>query len=159
MNGVVAVAIACGQDTRALEAGAHSYASKSGSYKPLTVWETNPDGDLIGRLEMPMAVGLVGGAAKTHPAARAAVKMLGVKSAIELAEVMGAVGLAQNFAALRALAAEGIQSGHMKLHARSMAIAVGAQGELVDTVADRMIKENKVRFDRAKQILEELKNN
>jgi hydroxymethylglutaryl-CoA reductase len=118
----------------------------------------NSEGDLVGSLEMPMAVGLVGGAAKTHPAARAAVKILGVKSAIELAEVMGAVGLAQNFAALRALAAEGIQSGHMKLHARSMAIAVGARGELVDTVADRMIKENKVRFDRAKQILEELKS-
>lgn len=158
MNGVTAVAIACGQDTRALEAGAHSYASRSGTYKPLTSWEVNPEGDLVGSLEMPMAVGLVGGAAKTHPTARAAVKILGVKSAIELAEVMGAVGLAQNFAALRALAAEGIQSGHMKLHARSMAIAVGAQGELVDTVADRMIKENKVRFDRAKQILEELKS-
>ncbi|HEY6283350.1 MAG TPA: hydroxymethylglutaryl-CoA reductase, degradative, partial [Nitrososphaerales archaeon] len=117
MNGVIAVAIACGQDTRALEAGAHSYASRSGRYKPLTTWEKNADGDLMGTLEMPMAVGLVGGAARTHPTARADIKILGVKTAIELAEVMGAVGLAQNFAALRALASEGIQRGHMKLHA------------------------------------------
>jgi hydroxymethylglutaryl-CoA reductase len=158
MNGVIAVAIACGQDTRALEAGAHSYASRTGTYKPLTSWETDLNGDLVGSLEMPMAVGLVGGAAKTHPSARASVKILGVKSAIELAEVMGAVGLAQNFAALRALATEGIQSGHMKLHARSMAISVGAEGELVDAVAARMVEERKIRYDRAKQILEELKN-
>jgi hydroxymethylglutaryl-CoA reductase len=156
MNGVVAVASACGQDTRALEAGAHSYAARSGAYKPLTTWEKNSQGDLVGTLEMPMAVGLIGGAAKTHPAARAGVKILGVKTAIELAEVMGAVGLAQNFAALRALATEGIQRGHMKLHARSMAITAGAEGELVDKVAGRMVEEKKVRFDRAKQILEEL---
>ncbi len=156
MNGVVAVAIACGQDTRALEAGAHSYAARSGSYKPLTKWERNADGDLVGTLEMPMAVGLVGGAAKTHPAARAAVKILGVKTALELAEVMGAVGLAQNLAALRALATEGIQRGHMRLHARSMAITAGAEGDLADLIATRMIEEKKIRFDRAKEILAEL---
>jgi hydroxymethylglutaryl-CoA reductase len=159
MNGVIAVAIACGQDTRALEAGAHSYASRNETYSPLTSWEMNCDGDLVGSLEMPMAVGLVGGAARTHPSARAAVKILGVKSAVELAEVMGAVGLAQNFAALRALATEGIQSGHMKLHARNVAANAGAAGDLIDQVADRMVEEHKIRFDRAKQILEELKKN
>ncbi len=156
MNGVIAVAIACGQDIRALEAGAHSFASRSGRYKPLTVWEKNSDGDLVGRLEMPMAVGLVGGAAKTHPTARVAIKILGVKTAIELAEVMGAVGLAQNFAALRALASEGIQKGHMRLHSRNVAISAGATGELVDLVAQRMVSEKKIRFDRAKELVEEL---
>jgi hydroxymethylglutaryl-CoA reductase len=156
MNGVVAVGIACGQDIRALESGAHSYASKSGKYKPLTTWEKNGDGDLVGRLEMPMAVGLVGGAAKTHPGARAAIKVLGVKRAIELAEVMGAVGLAQNFAALRALATEGIQRGHMRLHARNIAVSAGAMGKMIDEVAGRMVQERKIRFDRAKELVEEL---
>jgi hydroxymethylglutaryl-CoA reductase len=159
MNGVIAVAIACGQDIRALEAGAHSYATKHGGYKPLTTWEKNQDGDLVGTLEMPMAVGLVGGAAKTHPAAKAAIKIIGVKTAVELAEVMGAVGLAQNFAALRALASEGIQKGHMKLHARNVAANAGATGDLVDVVANRMIQEKMIRFDRAKAIVEELKKN
>jgi hydroxymethylglutaryl-CoA reductase len=156
MNGVIAVALACGQDTRALEAGAHSYAARSGGYRPLTTWKVNNDGDLVGTLEMPMAVGLVGGAAKVHPAAKANVKILGVMTAIELAEVMGAVGLAQNFAALRALASEGIQRGHMKLHARSLAMSAGAKGELVDAVAEKMIAEKKIRFDRAKDLVEEL---
>jgi hydroxymethylglutaryl-CoA reductase len=156
MNGVVAVGIACGQDIRALEAGAHSYASRTGKYKPLTTWEKNKEGDLVGKLEMPMAVGLVGGAARTHPAARAAIKILGVKSAIELAEVMGAVGLAQNLAALRALADEGIQRGHMKLHAHNVAVNAGATGKMIDVVAERMIAEKKVRADRAKELIEEL---
>jgi hydroxymethylglutaryl-CoA reductase len=156
MNGVIAVGIACGQDIRALEAGAHSYASRSGKYKPLTTWEKNSDGDLVGTLETPMAVGLVGGAARTHPAARAAIKVLGVKTAIELAEVMGAVGLAQNFAALRALANEGIQRGHMKLHSRNVAASAGATGALIDKVAARMIEEKKIRFDRAKELVEEM---
>jgi len=156
MNGVVAVGIACGQDIRALEAGAHSYASRNGRYKPLTTWEKNRDGDLVGTLEMPMAVGLVGGAARTHPAARANIRMLGVKTAIELAEVMGAVGLAQNFAALRALASEGIQKGHMKLHAHNVASSAGATGELIDIIAARLIEERKIRFDRAKELVAEL---
>lgn len=156
MNGVIAVGIACGQDIRALEAGAHSYASRSGSYKPLTTWKKNEDGDLVGTLEMPMAVGLVGGAARTHPTARADIKILGVKTATELGEVMGAVGLAQNFAALRALASEGIQRGHMKLHSRNVAISAGATGDLVDLVAQRMIEEKKIRFDRAKELVTEL---
>ena len=156
MNGVVAVGIACGQDTRALEAGAHSFAAKRGGYSPLTTWEENADGDLVGTLEMPMAVGLVGGASKVHPAARAAIRILGVKTATELAELMGAVGLAQNFAALRALASEGIQRGHMKLHARNIASSVGATGKMVDIVAQRLVAERKIRMDRAKEILEEL---
>ena len=156
MNGVIAVALACGQDTRALEAGAHSYAARSGAYKPLTAWKKNKDGDLVGTLEMPMAVGLVGGAARVHPEAKANVKILGIKTATELAEVMGAVGLAQNFAALRALASEGIQKGHMKLHARSLAMSAGAKGAAVDQVAEKMIAEKKIRFDRAKELVEEL---
>jgi len=156
MNGVIAVGIACGQDIRALEAGAHSFASRSGRYKPLTTWEKNREGDLVGTLEMPMAVGLVGGAAKTHPTARANIKILGVKTAIELAEVMGAVGLAQNFAALRALASEGIQRGHMKLHAHNVASSAGAKGEMIEIVAARLIDEKKIRFDRAKELVAEL---
>lgn len=156
MNGVVAVGIACGQDIRALEAGAHSYASTGGGYKPLTTWEKDSHGDLVGRLEMPIAVGLVGGAAKTHPVARTAVKILGINTATELAEVMGAVGLAQNFAALRALVSEGIQRGHMKLHSRNVAAAAGATGKLIDVVAARMIEEKKIRFDRAKELVGEL---
>ncbi|HKT21897.1 MAG TPA: hydroxymethylglutaryl-CoA reductase, degradative [Nitrososphaerales archaeon] len=156
MNGVTAVALACGQDTRALEAGAHAYAARTGKYKPLTTWKANKVGDLVGTLEMPMAVGLVGGAAKVHPAARANVKILGIKTAIELAEVMGAVGLAQNFAALRALASEGIQRGHMSLHARNIAASAGATGAMVDKVAERLVAERKIRMDRAKEILDEL---
>ena len=156
MNGVIAVGIACGQDIRALEAGAHSYAARSGKYKPLSTWEKNLEGNLVGTLEMPMAVGLVGGAAKTHPTARADIKILGVKTAIELAEVMGAVGLAQNFAALRALASEGIQRGHMKLHARNVAINAGATGSLIDVVAKKMIDERKIRADRAAELVREL---
>ena len=156
MNGVIAVGIACGQDIRALEAGAHSYAARDGRYKPLTTWEKNQAGDLVGTLEMPMAVGLVGGAAKTHPTARANIKILGVKTAIDLAEVMGAVGLAQNFAALRALASEGIQRGHMKLHAHNVASSAGATGELIDIVAAKLIEEKKIRFDRAKELVAEL---
>ena len=156
MNGVIAVGIACGQDIRALEAGAHSFASRTGRYKPLTTWEKDKEGNLVGRLEMPMAVGLVGGAARTHPAARASIKILGVKTATELAEVMGSVGLAQNFAALRALASEGIQRGHMKLHSRNVAVSAGATGELIDVVAQRMVEERKIRFDRAKELVEEL---
>ncbi len=157
MNGVVAVALATAQDHRAIEAGAHAYASRSGKYSPLTVWEKNVDGDLVGSLEMPLAVGLVGGAVKTHPVARVALKILGVKTANELAEIMGAVGLVQNLAALKALVTEGIQRGHMKLHARNIAIMAGATPDIVDAAVERMIQEGRVRFDRAKEIVEELK--
>ncbi len=156
MNGVVAVALATAQDHRAIEAGAHAYAARNGRYEPLSRWEKDRDGNLVGTLEMPMAVGIVGGATKVHPVARIALKILGVKTATELAEVMGAVGLAQNFAALRALVTEGIQRGHMKLHARNVAISVGARGELVDRIVEIMVREGNVRYDRAKELLEEL---
>jgi hydroxymethylglutaryl-CoA reductase len=154
MNGVIAVAIATCNDHRALEAGAHAYAAKNGKYASLTTWEKNEDGDLVGSIEMPMSVGIVGGATKSHPIAKIALKILGVKTATELGEVMAAVGLAQNFAALRALVSEGIQSGHMKLHARNIAITAGAKGSLIDKIADQMIKEKKIRMDRAKELLE-----
>ncbi|RLE73126.1 MAG: hydroxymethylglutaryl-CoA reductase, degradative [Thermoprotei archaeon] len=156
MNGVIAVALATAQDHRAIEAGAHAYAARNGRYEPLSKWEKDKDGNLVGTLEMPMAVGIVGGATKAHPVARIALKILGVKSADELAKVMGAVGLAQNFAALRALATEGIQRGHMRLHARNIAISVGAKGELIDRIVEIMVREGKINYDRAKELLEEL---
>lgn len=156
MNGVIAVALAVGQDTRALEAGAHSYAASKGGYRSLTTYELNQDGNLVGTIEMPVAVGLIGGASAVHPVAKACVKILGVKSATELAEVMASVGLAQNFAALRALSSEGIQRGHMKLHARNVAASAGATGDLVDLVAQKMVEERKIRFDRAQELVKEL---
>ncbi|MCX8204828.1 MAG: hydroxymethylglutaryl-CoA reductase, degradative [Candidatus Nezhaarchaeota archaeon] len=159
MNGVVAVALATGNDTRAVEAGAHAYAAMSGRYQPLTSWWKSEEGHLAGRIELPIAVGIVGGVTAIHPVAKIARKILGVKSATELAEVMAAVGLAQNFAALRALATEGIQRGHMKLHARNLAIAAGARGELIDEVARRMIEEGNIRYDRARQLVSELSGN
>lgn len=155
LNGVIAVALATCNDHRAIEAGAHAYAARSGRYMPLSVWEKNENGDLVGSIEMPMAVGIIGGATKVHPIAKIALKILGVKSARELAEVMAAVGLVQNLAALRALAAEGIQRGHMELHARNIAIMAGATGELVDIIAEQMVRERKIRMDRAKELLEE----
>ncbi|MEK6988546.1 MAG: hydroxymethylglutaryl-CoA reductase, degradative [Candidatus Thermoplasmatota archaeon] len=158
MNGVDAVVVATGNDWRAIEAGAHSYAAwKSGGYRSLTTWEKDANGDLVGTIEMPMAVGLVGGATAVHPTAKANVRILGVKTAQELAEVIVSVGLAQNFAALRALATEGIQRGHMSLHARNIAATVGAKGEEIDRVAEILVKEKKVRMDRAKEVLEELR--
>jgi len=156
MNGIVAVALATGNDTRALEAGAHAYAARSGRYQPLTSWWRDGEGHLAGRIELPIAVGIVGGATSVHPVAKIARKVLGVQSAVELAQVMAAVGLAQNFAALRALATEGIQRGHMKLHARSLAMAAGARGQLVDEVARRMVEEGIIRLDRARQLVQEL---
>ena len=156
MNGISAVTLATGNDTRAIEAGAHAYASISGVYRPLTVYEKNADGDLVATIELPLAVGLVGGATASHPTAKANVKILGVKTASELGEVMAAVGLAQNFAALRALATEGIQRGHMQLHSRNVAIQAGATGDLIDKVAEAMVREKKVRADRAKELLEQL---
>jgi hydroxymethylglutaryl-CoA reductase len=155
MNGVTAVAMATGNDTRAIEAGAHAYASRSGQYSPLTRWSKDSNGDLVGEIELPMAVGLIGGATAVHPIARIAVKILGVKSARELAEVIAAVGLCQNLAALRALAAEGIQHGHMRLHAKNVAATAGATGDTVDKIAEKMIKEKKIRIDRARELLAE----
>lgn len=155
MNGVDAVVIATGNDWRAVEAGAHAYAARNGSYRPLSTWGKDREGNLVGTLEMPMAVGIVGGATRVHPAARVALKLLGVHSAAELAEVIVSVGLAQNLAALRALATEGIQRGHMSLHARQVAIAAGAVGDQIERLASRLVEEKTVRIDRAQEILKE----
>lgn len=156
MNGITAAVLATGNDTRAIEAGAHVYASRSGVYFPLSCYEKNVNGDLAATIEMPMAVGLVGGATKTNPIAGAAVKILGVKTATEMGEVFAALGLAQNFAALRALATEGIQRGHMGLHSRNVAIQAGATGDMIDKIAEIMVREKKVRADRAKELLDEI---
>ncbi len=156
MNGIDAVVLATGNDFRAIEAGAHSYASIDG-YNSLTKYEKDPDGNLVGSIEMPMAVGLVGGATKVHPVARAAVKILNVKTAVELAHAIGAAGRAQNLAALRALAAEGIQRGHMSLHARNVAATAGAKGDIIEKIAEILIKEKMVKVERAKELLDELK--
>jgi hydroxymethylglutaryl-CoA reductase len=157
MNGIDAVIIATGNDWRAIEAGAHAYAARTGSYKPLTTFERTPEGDLAGTIELPMAVGLIGGATKVHPTARAAIKLLGVKGAQELGEIAAAVGLAQNFAALRALATVGIQKGHMSLHAKNIVNSVGCPPELVDEVVRIIVSEKKIRMDRAKEVIEELR--
>lgn len=155
LNGIIAVVLATCNDHRAVEAGAHAYAARSGRYTTISTWEKNEDGDLVGSIEMPMAVGTIGGAVRTHPIARICLKILGVKTANEFAEVLAAVGLAQNLAALRALAHEGIQRGHMSLHARNIAIAAGATGELIDIIAEKMVEERRIRMDRAKELLEQ----
>ncbi len=153
MNGVDAVVIATGNDWRAIEAGAHAYAAREGRYTSLSTWGRDVDGNLTGELEMPMAVGIIGGATKVHPAAKAALKLMGVQTAAELAGIITSVGLAQNLAALRALATEGIQRGHMSLHARQVAIAAGAVGDQIDKVAAQMVAEKVIRIDRAEEIL------
>lgn len=153
MNGVDAVVIATGNDWRAVEAGAHAYAARNGRYTSLSAWGRDAQGNLVGSLEMPLAVGIVGGATRVHPTARAALKLMGVSSASELAEIIVSVGLAQNLAALRALATEGIQRGHMTLHARQVAIAAGAEGEWIERLARRLVEEKTVRIDRAVEIL------
>ncbi len=155
MNGISSVVVASGNDTRAIEAGAHAFAARSGRYTSLSKYEKDADGNLVGSIEVPMAVGIVGGATKTHPVARIALKIMDIQSAAELAQIIACVGLAQNFAALRALATEGIQRGHMGLHARNVAVSAGASGDLVDRIADQMVKEKKVRADRAKELLDE----
>ncbi len=162
MNGVSSVVVATGNDFRAIESGAHTFAAWQASVDgtvvhPLTTYEKDREGNLVGSIEIPVPVGLIGGATAVHPTAKANVKILGVKSAGELGEVLAAVGLAQNFAALRALATEGIQRGHMELHARNLATSAGARPEEVDRVVARLVEERKVRFDRAKEILDELR--
>ncbi|MEJ2732825.1 MAG: hydroxymethylglutaryl-CoA reductase, degradative [Anaerolineae bacterium] len=159
MNGIDAVALACGQDWRAIEAGAHAYAVREGRYTSLSTWTRDRDENLVGTLELPLAIGTVGGATRVHPGAQVGLKILGVQTARELAEVMAAVGLAQNLGALRALSSEGIQRGHMALHARQVAIAAGATGDQVQAVADRLVAEHKIRLDRAQQILAEMAAN
>ena len=157
LNGVIAVVLATCNDHRGIEAGAHAYAARNGRYTSLSTWEKDQGGDLIGSIEMPMAVGLIGGAVRTHPIARISIKILGVKTANEFGEVLAAVGLAQNLGALRALVSEGIQRGHMSLHARNIAAAAGATGEMVDVIAEKMVQERKIRMDRAKELIEEHK--
>jgi hydroxymethylglutaryl-CoA reductase len=153
MNGVDAVLLATANDWRAVEAGAHAFAARSGKYTSLSKWSKDKNGDLLGELEMPMAVGIVGGATRVHPGARAALKLMGVKSASDLAEIIVSVGLAQNLGALRALATDGIQRGHMALHARQVAVAAGAPEELVNPLAEQLIKEKAIRIERALEIL------
>jgi hydroxymethylglutaryl-CoA reductase len=157
MNGVDAVVIATGNDWRAIEAGAHAYAARDGRYTSLSTWGRDADGNLVGELEMPMAVGIVGGATRVHPTAKAALKLMGVESATELAGIIVSVGLAQNLAALRALATEGIQRGHMSLHARQVAIAAGASGEQIEQIAAQMVAEKRVRIDWAEELLKKIK--
>lgn len=155
MNGVDAVVIATGNDWRAIEAGAHAFAAREGRYQSLSTWGKDQDGNLVGSLEMPMAVGIVGGATQVHPAAKVNLKLMGVSKASELAEIIVSVGLAQNLAALRALATEGIQRGHMGLHARQVAVAAGALGAEIDRLADQLVADRVVRIDHARKVLEE----
>jgi len=157
MNGIISVVRATGNDTRAVEAGAHSYASRNGKYGSLTTYEKDTDGNLVGTLEMPMPVGLIGGATAVHPVAKACVKILGVKTAAELSHITGAVGLAQNAAAMKALATEGISRGHMSLHARNIAVMAGAKTEEIDMVVEELVKSGKVRMDKASEILKKIR--
>jgi len=157
MNGITAVVLATGNDTRAVESGAHSHAARGGGYTALSHFERGDDGHLVGTLELPIAVGLVGGATRAHPVAQASVKLLGIRTAGELAAVVAAVGLAQNLAALRALAAEGIQRGHMTLHARTIAASAGAAGEEITRVAERIVADGRIRLEHAQDVLAELR--
>ncbi|MDQ0642716.1 hydroxymethylglutaryl-CoA reductase, degradative [Microbacterium murale] len=157
MNGITAVVLATGNDTRAVESGCHSHAARSGQYSALSQFEKDADGNLVGTLEVPLAVGLVGGATRAHPTAQAAVKMLGVGTARELASVIAAVGLAQNLAACRALAAEGIQRGHMTLHARTIAASAGAEVDEIGAVAARIVADRRIRVEYAREVLTELR--
>ena len=157
MNGISSLVLATGNDYRAIEAGAHAYAARTGKYSALARWEKDRDGNLVGSLELPLAMGLVGGATAIHPMAKLIVKVLGVKTATELAEITAAVGLGQNLSALRALSSEGIQKGHMTLHAKNIAAMVGAEGDEIETVASKLTEEGKVRVDRAEEILKQLR--
>ena len=158
MNGIDAVVMATGNDWRAVEAGAHAFAAMDGKYKPLTKYHKDKNGDLVGEIELPLAVGLVGGATKVHPTAKIAVKLLGVKSAQELAQVIAAVGLSQNFAALRALSSEGIQRGHMRLHARNLATQAGASSAVeLEEVVNALVENKKFNVDFAKETLKKLR--
>lgn len=157
MNGIDPVVIATGNDWRAVEAGAHAYAARSGSYSSMTVWSKDDQGNLVGELELPMSIGIVGGATRVHPLAQFSLRLLDVKSAEELAQVIVAVGLAQNLGALKALATDGIQKGHMALHSRSVAIAAGATGEMIDVIAEELIKQKQIRVGKAKELVEKYK--
>lgn len=158
MNGIDAVIIATGNDFRAIEAGAHVYAARNGQYTSLSRYYKNKDGDLVGELELPMAIGIIGGAGNIHPKAKLCKKILGIKTAKELSEIVVSLGLAQNFAAVFALSTVGIQKGHMSLHAKNIAVMAGAKGDEIDKVADKMVKEGKIKLDRAEEILKEIRN-
>ena len=157
MNGIDAVLLATGNDWRAVEAGAHAYAARSGFYRSLSTWSQDQDGNLQGELELPLAAGIVGGATRVHPGAKTALKLMDVTTARELAEIIVSVGLAQNLAALRALATDGIQQGHMRLHARQVAIAAGAEGEQINQLAEQLIRDKKIRIDYAEEIIDNWK--
>jgi hydroxymethylglutaryl-CoA reductase len=159
MNGIDAVALATGQDTRAIEAAAHAYASKGGQYRSLTKWYRSKEGDLIGEIEIPLSIGIVGGITSVHPYVKTSLKILNIKKAKELALIMVAVGLAQNFAAIRALAEEGIQKGHMRLHARNIAITAGASNEQINIIASKLIQENNITVNKARELIELINKN
>ncbi|MHA7646473.1 hydroxymethylglutaryl-CoA reductase, degradative [Nitrosopumilus sp. S4] len=156
MNGIIAAANAVGQDSRAIEAAANAYAAKTGRYRSLSKWSKDSDGNLVGVLEIPLSVGIVGGIANVHPVAKVCTKILDVSTAQELACVITATGLAQNYSAIRALSTEGIQKGHMRLHARNLAAAAGATPEQIDEIVQKMIQEKKISLDRAKELLEQI---
>jgi len=156
MNGTIAVANATGQDSRAIEAAANAYAAREGRYSPLTQWSKDEKGNLVGKIELPLSVGIVGGIINVHPMAKSCLNILGVKSANELACVIASVGLAQNFSALRALTTEGIQKGHMKLHARNLAVAAGAESEQVEKIVEKMVQEKNISLNRAKELLDQI---
>ena len=159
MNGMSAVTVATGNDWRALEAGAHAFAARNGNYTTLSWAEKTSEGNLKVSMEIPLAIGIVGGATKIHPLAQVSLKILNVKTANELAEIIASVGLANNVAAVRALAMEGIQEGHMKLHARNLAMSVGAQGKEIEKIAEKMIQQKQVRMDTAQELLKEIRKN
>ena len=154
MNGIDAVVIATGNDWRAVEAGAHAFAARSGRYQPLSRWSTDDRGQLVGELELPIAIGTVGGATRSHPAAQACLALMQVQTARELAGIVAAVGLAQNLAALRALATEGIQRGHMGLHARQLAMSAGASGSQIEQIARQMVAEGVIGLERAQELMQ-----
>jgi hydroxymethylglutaryl-CoA reductase len=158
MNGIIAVANATGQDSRAIEAAAHAYAARSGKYRSLSKWTKDHEGNLVGTLELPISVGIIGGIANVHPIAKTCMKILRVSSAQELACIMTAAGLAQNYSAIRALSTEGIQKGHMRLHARNLATAAGAKPDQVNKIVQKMIEEKKISLDRAREILSDFDN-
>ncbi len=153
MNGIISVANATGQDSRAIEAAANAYAAETGKYRSLTKWSKDSEGNLVGSLEIPLSVGIVGGVVNVHPTAKVCTKILGVENASELACVMVSAGLAQNFSAIRALSTEGIQKGHMRLHARNLAAAAGATAEQIDSLVKKMISEKKISLEGAKELL------
>lgn len=156
MNGIIAVANATGQDSRAIEAAANAYAARSGQYRSLSEWKKDPDGNLVGTLEIPLSVGIVGGIINVHPVAKICTKILGAESANEMACIITATGLAQNFSAMRALATDGIQKGHMRLHARNLAYAAGATTEQIDKIVSQMIEENNISLDHAKKLVKNM---